>query len=237
VSREAKILTAILVVIVGGMIGLFAIANKPTPAPVGDKTKITRDSSHQEGSGTVKLVEFGDYQCPACGAAHPVVKQLMKDYNGKVTLYFRNFPLTQLHPNANLGAQAAEAAAAQGKFWEMHDKLYETQNDWANLSATEAEAKMVGYAKDLGLDADKFKSAIDNGDAQKVVDQDAADAAALNLNGTPTFFINGTQYNGKNDYASLRDAIEGALKSAGSSPAANASPAADASPSASPAAP
>jgi protein-disulfide isomerase len=233
VSREAKILTAILVVIVGAMIGLFAIANKSTPAPVGDKTKVIRDSSHKQGSGAVQLVEFGDYQCPACGAAYPNVKQLTKDYNGKITFYFRNFPLTQLHPNANLGANAAEAAAAQGKFWEMHDKLYETQTEWASLSATDAEAKMVGYARDLGLDADKFKSAVDNKELQGVIDQDVADGTALNVNGTPTFYFNGTQYTGKNDYASLRDAVETALKSgsvSSTSPAPTSSPAASASP-------
>jgi len=110
-SKEAKILTAILVVVVGAMIGLFVIANQGgAPAPTGDKTKITRDTSHKTGAGTVTMVEFGDYQCPACGAAYPNVKQLMKDYDGKITFYFRNFPLVNVHQNANASANAAEAA-------------------------------------------------------------------------------------------------------------------------------
>jgi protein-disulfide isomerase len=212
VSREAKILTAILVAVVGGMIGLFILANKSAPAPTGDKTKVIRDNSHKQGTGDVQLVEYGDYQCPACGAAYPIVKQLQKDYDGKFTFYFRNFPLTQLHPNAMLAANAAEAAGAQNKFWEMHDKLYETQKDWADLPASDAEAKMVGYAKDLGLDGDKFKTAVDNKDLQTTIDQDAADGTALGINGTPTFYFNGQQYTGKNDYASLRDALEAKLK-------------------------
>jgi protein-disulfide isomerase len=212
VSREAKILTAILVVVVGGMIGLFAIANKSAPAPTGDKSKIIRDTSHKQGSGDVQLVEFGDYQCPACGAAYPNVKQLQKDYDGKVTFYFRNFPLTELHPNAMAGANAAEAAAAQGKFWEMHDRLYEKQAEWSTLSAGDVTAKFVDYAKDLGLDADKFKKALDGKELQSVIDQDVADGTALGINGTPTFYFNGEQYTGKNDYSSLRDALEAKLK-------------------------
>ncbi|HEY2003508.1 MAG TPA: thioredoxin domain-containing protein [Candidatus Saccharimonadia bacterium] len=213
-SKEAKILTAILIVVVGAMIGVFALANKPdnTPAPKGDASKIIRDNSHKTGSGSVQLVEFGDYQCPACGAAYPNVKQLMKDYNGKVTLYFRNFPLTQIHQNAMLGAEAAEAAGDQGKYWEMHDKLYENQKDWGELNGTDAESKIVGYAKDLGLDTDKFKKAIDDEQFKQVIAQDMADGNALGINATPTFYLNGTQLQGGYDYATLRDAVNAALK-------------------------
>lgn len=228
-SRESKILIAILVAVVGGMIALFAIANKDNPpAAVGDPTKITRDNSHKMGNGSIQLVEFGDYQCPACGAAHPVLKQLLKEYDGKVTFYFRNFPLTQIHPNAMSSANAAEAAGAQNKFWEMHDKLYETQDDWSNASATDLTGKFEGYAKELGLDVEKFKTAYANKEFQSLIDQDLADAGALNLNGTPTFFFNGTKYTGKNDYNSLRDAIEAELKKV--SPAASATPTASPQP-------
>jgi protein-disulfide isomerase len=213
VSREAKILIAILVIVVGGMITPFILANKGsnTPAAVGDKTKITRDSSHKEGSGPVQMVEFGDYQCPACGAAYPNVQQLLKDYSGKVTFYFRNFPLTQLHPNAQAASEAAEAAGAQGKFWEMHDKLYETQKDWSDLASNDALAKFVSYAKDLGLDADKFKSAVENEDFKNLIDQDVADGTALNINGTPTFFFNGTQNTGGYDYNTLKSQVDAQL--------------------------
>jgi protein-disulfide isomerase len=210
-SREAKILTGVLILVVGAMIGLFALANKSsnTPAPQGE-AKVIRDTSHKQGSGSVELVEFGDYQCPACGAAYPNVKQIMKDYDGKVTLYFRNFPLTTVHQHAEISAQAAEAAADQGKFWEMHDKLYETQKEWSE--DTDPTVKFAAYAKDLGLDVDKFKKALADEQFKSVVDQDAADGNALGINSTPTFYLNGTKLTGGFDYATLRDAIEAQLK-------------------------
>jgi protein-disulfide isomerase len=157
------------------------------------------------------VVEYGDYQCPACGTVHPNLKQLVKDYDGKVTFYFRNFPLTSLHPNANAAANAAEAAAGQNKFWEMHDKLYETQKNWSSLAANDAEAKFADYAKELGLDVDVFKKALANKQFQSVIDQDSADANAMGVSSTPTIYINGVQQSGKTDYASLRDAVEAEL--------------------------
>ena len=213
-SKEAKILTAVLVIVVGAMIGLFALANKSdnTPAPKGDKTKIIRDNSHKTGSGSVQLVEFGDYQCPACGAAYPNIKQIMKDYDGKVTLYFRNFPLTQIHQNAMMGAEAAEAAGAQGKYWQMHDALYDNQKEWGELNGTEAEDKVLGYAKGLGLDTDKMKSDIDNEKYKQVIQQDMADGNALGINATPTLYVNGTQVQGGYDYNTIKAAIDSALK-------------------------
>jgi protein-disulfide isomerase len=210
-SKEAKILTAILVAVIGGMIGLFLIANKSdTPAPVGDKTKLTRETSHKTGSGAITMVEFGDYQCPACSSTHTSIKQLIKDYEGKITFYFRNFPLTNLHKNAQASSQAAEAAGAQGKFWEMHDKLYEAQDEWSNLS--DPTDKFVSYATGFGLDIEKFKKALADKQFQTIIDQDSADADALSVQGTPTFFFNGTQYTGKATYADLRDHVEKLLK-------------------------
>src|SRR5262245_52174408 len=135
------------------MIALFALANQGAgPAPTGDPSKIVRDSSHKTGTGTVQLVAFGDFQCPPCGAPQPTVKQLLQEYNGKVTFYFRNFPLTNIHSNAMAAAQAAEAAAEQDKYWEMHDKLFETQKEWESLAPAEANAKFADYALALGLD-------------------------------------------------------------------------------------
>ena len=95
-------------------------------------------------SAKVTLVEFGDYECPACGEYHPLVKELLTDLAGKVNFVFRNFPLSQ-HANAQISAQAAEAAGLQGKFWQMHDKLYESQGDWS--TSTSAESIFIDYAK------------------------------------------------------------------------------------------
>lgn len=225
-SRESKILTAVLIVVIGGMIALFAYANRDTssgPKPVGDKTKITRDNSHKTGSGPVELVEFGDYQCPACGAAFPNVNQLLAEYDGKITFYFRNFPLIQVHKNAMVAANAAEAAADQGKFWEYHHKLYETQKDWSEL--TDPVDKFVEYAKGLGLDTGKFKDAVVNEQFKNIIEQDMADGNALNINATPTFFLNGQQVTGGYTYENLKKNVDAALGTSAASPAASASPA------------
>ena len=213
-SREAKVLVGILVVVVAGMIGLFALANKPTAEPVGDMTKITRETSHKEGSGSVTLVEFGDSRCPACSKAYPDVKQIMKDFDGKVTFYFRNYPLAQ-HPLADAAANAAEEAAAQGKFWEMHDKLYDNQTAWGDLNKNTPKADALemwlGYAKDLGLDTEKIKSAVNDGKYDTLIQQDTADGNALNVTGTPSFFVNGKLVTTGYSYSNLRDAINAAL--------------------------
>jgi len=207
-SKEAKILSAVLVVVVGGMIALFMFANSSSPAPVGDKTKVIRDTSQNTGTGSVQIVEFGDFQCPACGVAEPNVQQLLKQESGKITFYFRNFPLPQ-HQNAQAAAQAAEAAADQGKYWEMHDKLYATQKDWETVA--DPTDLYVSYAKDLGLDTTKFKTAITSKQFQTVIDQDVADATALGVNSTPTFYFNGVKYDGSSSYADLRDKVESLL--------------------------
>lgn len=212
-SREAQVLGGILVVVVAGMIGLFVLANKSsnTPLPAGSKTKIVRATSHEEGTGPVQFVEFGDFQCPACGAAFPNVQQVLAKYQGKISFYFRNFPLTQLHPNAMAGANAAEAAAAQGKYWQMHDKLYETQTQWADLP--NPTDYFISLAQSLGLNTDEFSSAIQSKKYQSVINQDIADGNALGIDATPTFYIDGTQYTGSYAAADLGNAIETAYNS------------------------
>jgi protein-disulfide isomerase len=228
-SRESKVLIGVLVVVVASMIGLFAIANRDTsgPAPKGE-SKVVRDSSHKQGTGPVQLVEFGDYQCPACGSAHPNLVRLMQEYQDKVTFYFRNYPILTLHKNANVAAYAAEAAADQGKFWEMHDKLYETQKDWE--SDADPTDKFVGFAKDLGLDTDKFKKSVVDEQFKSIVDQDVADANVLGVSSTPTFYLNGTELTGGYSYENLKSKVDAALGAAPAAatptPAATVSPAA-----------
>ncbi len=233
-SRESKILSAVLVVVVGAMIGLFALANRSDTAEqkTGDASKIVRDSTHKTGTGPVQLVEFGDYQCPACGAAHPIVKQILKDYEGKVTFYFRNYPLTNIHRNAQASALAAEAAADQGKFWEMHDLLYDKQKEWENLTTDNARKKFVEYATGLGMDGARLEKAITEAQFEDIIAQDLADGTALAVNSTPTFYVNGTKFAGGSNYPALREAIDVELAKAAAAPAT--SPAASTSPAAAP---
>ncbi len=162
---------------------------------------------HAEGSADapLTLVEYGDYQCPYCGAAYPVVKRLQKKLGKKLRFVFRNFPLTQAHPYALIAAEAAEAAALQGKFWEMHDLLFEQQ--------TSLKPEVVPlWAKRIGLNVGKFEDHIKQGVVEKRIKEDRQSGIRSGVNGTPTFFINGIRYDGSPDYASLLAALKAELE-------------------------
>ncbi len=216
-SREAKIMTGIVAAIVVLMVGAFALTNKaeaPAPSVAPSADKLLGPNPHKIGADNAKvtIVEFGDYQCPACMQAHPAVKQVIKDYGDRITFVFRNYPIEDQHRHAMAAAQVAEEAGVQGKFWEMHNKLYETQKDWEKLSSDEALRTFLSYANDLNLDANKIKAAVDDNKHAKRIAQDKADATALSITGTPTFYVNGQQLKGLPDYPMLRDVIEAALK-------------------------
>jgi protein-disulfide isomerase len=137
----------------------------------------------------VTLVEYGDYECPYCGMAHPIVKRAQQELGNQLRFVFRNFPLAEAHPHARLAAQAAEAAGAQGKFWEMHDMLFENQD------ALEVQ-DLVGYAESIGLDTVRFVRDLEAGTFEKRVRDDFRSGVKSGVNGTPTFFINGARYDG-----------------------------------------
>lgn len=149
------------------------------------------------------LVEYGDYQCPYCGAAYPIVKSLQKHFGKRLSFVFRNFPLSQMHPWAEPAAEAAEFAGANGKFWEMHDLLFENQESLSNALFLELTEK-------LDLSISQLQTALANATYRSRVRADFAGGARSGVNGTPTFFINGRRYNGQSDFHSLSDAIEGA---------------------------
>ena len=161
---------------------------------------------HAEGpaDALLTLAEYGDYQCPYCGAAYPVVKRLQKTLGKKLRFVFRNFPLTQAHPYALIAAEAAEAAALQGKFWEMHDLLFEQQ--------TLLKPDIIPlWAERIGLNLEKFGNDIKQGVVEKRIREDRQSGIRSGVNGTPTFFINGTRYDGPPDYNSLLAALESEL--------------------------
>lgn len=194
-SKEAKILIAIAaVVLIGGV--LLAIYANPKPQEAGkpvDSKSLVRDSSHMTGKTDAKVtvVEFGDYQCPGCAAASPTVNKIISEYknNEKFNFVFRNFPLEAIHPNARASAEAAEAAGAQGKYWEMNEMLYAKQTEWATSDV--AAEIFAGYAGSLGLDVDKFKQSMGTHQFADVIDADIKDGTDAKVQGTPTFFING----------------------------------------------
>lgn len=160
-----------------------------------------RDHAQGPADAAVTLVEYGDYQCPYCGEAHPVIKRLQKAFGKTLRFVFRNFPLTQAHPYAMVGAQGAEAAGLQGKFWEMHDLLYENQDD------LEPEI-LLSWAEEAGLNLEKFGSALNHEAVAKRIKEDHQSGVRSGVNGTPSFFINGAPYDGEADYDSMRRALE-----------------------------
>jgi protein-disulfide isomerase len=159
-------------------------------------------------SATVTLVEFGDYECPACGEYNPIVKQALTDYVGKITYIFRNYPLAQ-HANAQISSDAVEAAGLQGKYWQMHDKVYDTQNDWINLS--DPTSIFAGYAKDLGLNVDQFTKDLSSSTIKNIVQNDLNDGNTIGITETPTFYLNGQKMTLTGTYDQFKSLIDSAL--------------------------
>lgn len=157
----------------------------------GQLTPPVGPADHSAGSpdAPVTLVEYGDYECPHCGFAYPVVKEIQRELGSLLRFVFRNFPLAEAHPHARLAAQAAEAAAAQGKFWEMHDMIYEHQD------ALEPE-DLLAYGKSIGLDVARLAQDLEKGTYAKRVRDDFRSGVRSGVNGTPTFFVNGARYDG-----------------------------------------
>lgn len=218
-NSETKVVLGIIaltIVIFGGII-LFASRGTTTlPAIVAQNiskkdAQLVRSNSNEikATDAKVTVVEFGDYQCPACGTAYPVLKQINSDYKGKINFVFRNFPLP-MHPYAQIAARAAEAAGDQGKYWEMHDKLYENQNAW---STAISQANLFDtYAQDLGLNVDKFKADIKSSKTNDKIAQDMGDGNALGVDATPTIYVNGKILSGNPTYDNIKATIDKALK-------------------------
>ena len=151
----------------------------------------------------ITLVEYGDYQCPDCGTAHPVVKKLRRRLGDRLRVVYRNFPCPEAHPRAQQAAEAAAAAAAQGKFWEMHDLLFERQRALA-------DADLAGRATGLGLDVDRFTRELAEHVYAPRVRGDILGGMRSGVNRAPTFFINGVQHGGSSSLSALLRAIEDA---------------------------
>jgi protein-disulfide isomerase len=173
-------------------------------------SQLTHPVSHEDhisgaASAPITLVEYGDYQCPYCGQAYPIVKALQKRLGKRLRFVFRNFPLANAHPNAQPAAEAAEAAGAQGKFWEMHDSLYENQ------TALE-DQDLIRYAGELGLDVARFTRELGEHHYAARVREDFRTGVRSGVNGTPSFFINGVRHDGSYDLDSLLAGIEAATE-------------------------
>ena len=164
-----------------------------------------RDHAQGPETAPVTLVEYGDYECPYCGRAYPIVKALQRHMGGSLRFVFRNFPISEIHPHAAKAAEAAEAAGERGKFWEMHDLLFEHQK------ALGVE-DLAGYAQRLGMDLDAFADQLGRGAFEPRVREDFMSGVRSGVNGTPTFFINGARHDGSWDLPTLTEAVEAAAR-------------------------
>jgi protein-disulfide isomerase len=182
-----RFLLTILVCVLA-LVGVFWFTRDKANAPTSGDAQPTNHLRSQGSSGVV-LLEYGDFQCPACGAYYPIIKQLEEKYSDKVTFQFRNFPLVQLHPNAYAAHRAAEAAAKQDRFFEMHDKLYENQQAWAN--ASNPVVFFEDYATQLGLRLDQFRSDMASAEVNDIINADIKAAQAIGASATPTFVLDG----------------------------------------------
>jgi protein-disulfide isomerase len=160
-----------------------------------------RDHVLGELDARVALLEYGDYECPFCGRAYPILKEVLRRAGSAVCFVFRNFPLSEVHPHALIAAQAAEAAAAEGMFWPMHDALYENQH------ALELD-DILGYAAVLSLDVERMRAEIEGGVYRERVRQDFRSGVRSGVNGTPAFYIDGYRFDGAWDAETLTAALE-----------------------------
>ena len=170
---------------------------------------VSDDRDHIQGpaDAEVTLVEYGDYECPYCGAAYPIVKRIQRQMADRLRFVFRNFPITTSHPHAEMAAEAAEAAGAQERLWEMHDLLFENQR---RLTGQDLRS----YAESLELDLERFDDELAQHAHADRVREDFMSGVRSGVNGTPTFFINGVRHDASFDYETLLEAIEQAAGSA-----------------------
>lgn len=202
---------AICVVLFGGLVIWSGRDRVDVSGVDTDKIQAASENSgniadHVYGNKDAKVVlmEYGDFQCPGCGGAHPTVKALSEKYKDQLAFVYRNFPLTSIHPNARAAAAAAETAGKQGKYWEMHNLLFETQDQWSSASAAERSGLFAGFAEQVGLKKDAFTAALsdESSSINRKINFDIALGRKLNVSGTPTFYLNGKKlsedkYNGE----------------------------------------
>lgn len=192
-------------------IGLVIFSKRDAKAPENGGDNSSQLSNHTIGQGTagVTLTEYGDFECPACYQYYPLVKAVKEKYGDRIKFQFRHFPLTEIHQNALISARAAEAAGLQGKFFEMHDKLYETQPNWKD--STNPAQIFEDYAAQLSLNVDKFREDMKSEAVNRTVQADRAEAKRLGYSSTPTFEINGAQIENPRDLDGFSKLIDEAI--------------------------
>lgn len=201
-KKESSLKNKLL--IVGGIIalavGMFAFVYKggsgspPEPVAVASPSEITeRDNVKGPENAQITLLEYGDFQCPACASYSTLIAQITEEFSEDLKLVFRHYPLRSIHRHAQIASQAAEAAARQGKFWEYHDVLFEKQSEWVNTR--DPRSLFREYAEGLGLNTSEFENYMNSAEAQAKVDADYDSGTKAGVTQTPTFYINGEKVN------------------------------------------
>ena len=196
----------------GTMLGVALVSLLALPAltngtPV-DRTSVGNADRPRLGEGPVEMVVYSDFQCPACAAAAPVLSALANE--GSVSLIYRYFPLVSIHSNAEAAAEAAQAAAQQGRFWEFHDALFARQAAWADLAESDAAAAFEAIAAEVGLDVPRWRTDAASSVVADAVASDRSSADELRLSGTPTIFVDGVRYGGPLSREGLGQAVDSA---------------------------
>lgn len=215
-SRQRGILWGgVIAVLLSAIVALVWVGKSnsnttQTPTASIDATVRSDDNTKGNLDAKVVMIEYSDFQCPACAIYFPIVKRLEDAYPNDLLVVYRHFPLKGRHANAEIAARAAESAGKQGKFFDMHDRLFEQQTSWA--SEGNPRDLFVGYAKELGLDTQQFETDLDSDEVKNRVDTDYRNGIQGGINATPTFFVNGQLQVNPNGYDGLKAAIDQALQ-------------------------
>jgi protein-disulfide isomerase len=229
VSKKGWIIFASVCVVLLGALVVFSMQNRlnvsdvDTGKVLSGSEKSGRIGDHVYGKKDSKVIftEYGDFQCPGCGNAHPTIKEVTEKYKDQLAFVFRNFPLTSIHPNARAAASAAEAAGKQGKYWEIHNMLYESQQAWGSLATSQRTDYFLGYTDELKLNKDTFQTDMTSPEVSQKINFDMALGKKDGVSATPTFFLNGKKmdniYNAEGgvDKEKLEKVLVDAMKQAG----------------------
>lgn len=201
----------VIVLVFGTIAGVVFLSSNNQPNLVSDASLEINQADQFVGQidSQVVLVEYGDYQCPACAAYHSVVKQVIDEYEDRILFVYRHFPLPQ-HRNAKMASYASEAAGVQEKFWEMHDFLYDNQSRWTTLSPSNFQSYLNDYAEEIGLDVEKFVADMSNESIKLKVNSDLVGGQKIGVRGTPSFFLNNEQIFPRS-YEEIKNLIDSSL--------------------------
>jgi protein-disulfide isomerase len=211
VSKSLIVIVLAVAVAAGAAVYLSRQPDQPSETAAAPAHADIRGGGHFRGpeNAALTLVEFGDYQCPSCGAFHPLVKEILNRYPQQVRFEFHHFPLISIHPNTMLASMTAEAAGEQGHYWEMHDALFEHQREWAD--SPNAEPIFIALASRFGLDTNRFMQALRSPQVQDRILKDVTRGQDAKVEATPTFFINGERISVKLSMEDFVQVIEAHL--------------------------